>query len=85
MQEEALRLRYNRRVFLAPPWKAIYGNDEHRRQSWELAVRTYEVMCSTYAELGYELVELPRVSVEERVAFLVEAAAPAAPASSGRD
>lgn len=72
MEEQAWRLRYNDRVFVAPPWKEIFGQDEERRQSWEVAVRTYEAMISTYTELGYTLIELPRVPVPERVRFLLE-------------
>ena len=49
MEAEAWRLRYNRRVFIAPPWKDIFGNDQERRQSWDVAVRTYEIMAETYA------------------------------------
>ena len=71
MEEEAWRLRYNRRVFIAPPWKEIYGKDEERRQSWDVAVRTYEIMAEIYAELGYELVELPRASVAQRAEFVI--------------
>ncbi|RLP24681.1 AAA family ATPase [Mesorhizobium sp. YM1C-6-2] len=71
MEEEALRLRYNRRVFVAPPWKEIYGRDEERRQDWEVAVRTHAVMVETYTELGYELIELPLVSVAQRAAFVL--------------
>lgn len=74
MEEEAWRLRYNKRAFVAPPWKAIFGQDEERRQDWQVAVRTYEVMVSTYRDLGYELIELPRAPVPERVAFVLEQA-----------
>lgn len=73
MEEEAWRLRYNGRVFLAPPWKEIYGTDEERRQSWEVAVRTCETVARTYANLGYELLELPLASVDERAGFVLEA------------
>lgn len=72
MEEQAWRLRYNGRVFVAPPWKEIFGPDEERRQSWEVAVCTYETMIRTYTELGYMLIELPRVPVPERVRFLLE-------------
>lgn len=72
MEEQALRLRYNNRVFIAPPWKEIFGPDEERRQSWQIAVRTYETMARTYTVLGYTLIELPRVSIPERVRFLLE-------------
>lgn len=73
MEEEAWRLRYNAQVFIAPPWKEIYGRDEERRQSWEVAVRTHEVMAETYTELGYELTELPRATVDQRASFVIAA------------
>jgi predicted ATPase len=63
--------RYHRRVLLAPPWAEIYENDAERKQTWEEAVATYERVVATYAENGYELVELAKVSVEERVRFVV--------------
>jgi predicted ATPase len=73
MEEEAWRLRYNRRVFIAPPWKEIFGNDQERRQSWDVAVRTYDIMAETYSDLGYEFLELPLASVELRANFVVAA------------
>ena len=72
IEEQAWRLRYNSRVFVAPPWKEIFDPDEERRQSWEVAVRTYETMVHTYEDLGYTLIELPRVPVPDRVRFLLE-------------
>jgi predicted ATPase len=63
--------RYRTRVFMAPPWREIYRTDTERRQSWAEAVRTYEVVGRAYVEAGYELVELPRVSVCERLAFVL--------------
>lgn len=79
MEEETWRLRYNAHVFIAPPWKEIFGQDEERRQSWEVAVRTYEVMAETYADLGYALTELPRASVDERAKFVAGAIGSALP------
>jgi predicted ATPase len=76
IKEEAWRRRYNTRVFIAPPWKAIYGQDEQHRQSWDIAVRTYEVMAETYAAMDYDLVELPLASVADRAEFLADAIAP---------
>ena len=64
--------RYNPRVFLAPFWPAIYGEDEERRQTSEVAAATEAVMRATYADYGYALVDLPLVSVAERVAFVME-------------
>ena len=80
MEEEAWRLRYNRRVFIAPPWKEIFGRDDERRQDWHVAVRTYEIMAETYSGLGYELIELPRTPVDERTDFVIAVAEKAASA-----
>lgn len=62
--------RYNRKVFLAPPWRDIYVHDAQRQQDWSEAVHTYECIADAYAELGYDLVELPLAPVGERLAFL---------------
>ena len=65
------RYRYASEVFLAPPWQEIYVTDAERWQSFDEAVRTYELMVEAYRDCGYEVVEIPRVSVEARADFLV--------------
>jgi predicted ATPase len=78
-ERAAARFRYNRMVFIAPPWPLIFHQDAERRQSLEEAERTYAAMVQTYTRLGYALVELPRAAVEERVGFVVERIGPAGP------
>jgi predicted ATPase len=71
--ENAVELfRYNTRVFISPPWREIFQPDGERKQDFQEAVRTYEVMVETYTEYNYELVELPRVSVEQRTRFVLD-------------
>jgi predicted ATPase len=72
MEKAADAFRYNRRVFIAPPWPELFQQDRERRQSLHEAMRTYEAMVTTYSGYGYELVELPRAPVEERVRFVIE-------------
>ena len=67
----AERFRYNRRVFLAPPWPAIFRQDAERKQTPEEAERTYEAMVVAYSNCDYELVALPLASVDERVRFVL--------------
>jgi len=74
-EEAARRLRYHRTVFIAPPWRDIFGPDAERKQDFAEAERTYATLAETYPRYGYELVELPRTSVEERVAFVLRHAA----------
>jgi predicted ATPase len=71
MEKAAEILRYNRRVFIAPPWPEIFRQDSERKQSLGEAVRTYEAMLATYREYGYELIELPRCSVADRLRFVL--------------
>ncbi len=71
MLTAAATFRYNKRVFLAPPWREIFHEDAERKQSWEEAVATFEAMVSTYESLGYEIVLLPLASVQKRAEFVL--------------
>ena len=64
--------RYHGRVFLAPYWPAIFVRDAERPRSAGYAAATHAVMLATYRDYGYHVVELPRASVAERVAFVRE-------------
>jgi predicted ATPase len=44
---------------------------QRTKQSWEVAVRTYQIMAEIYSEMGYELLELPRTSVAQRAEFVI--------------
>ena len=70
IEQMARNFRYNQKVLLLPPWRSIYHNDPERKQSWQEAVLTYEQMKAIYKQYGYEILLLPRVPVEERVAFV---------------
>jgi predicted ATPase len=63
--------RYNRTVFLAPPWRQIFANDAERQQDWREAVESGERCAAAYRRWGYDIVELPKAGVEERVAFVL--------------
>lgn len=64
--------RYNRRVFLAPPWPEIHVVDEARRHGLDAAIAEYDRLAAAYPALGYQVSVLPMVSVAAR-ADLVEA------------
>ncbi|GEO80353.1 AAA family ATPase [Pararhodospirillum oryzae] len=63
---------YNKRVFLAPYWDAIFTQDTERRQDRQEAKATSQVMADVYTRLGYQIIELPLVGVEQRADFVVE-------------
>jgi predicted ATPase len=73
VERAAQMFRYNRQVFIAPPWREIFQIDAERKQSFDEAQATYESMIETYSRLGYTLIQLPLDSVEERVRFVLEA------------
>ena len=62
--------RYNKIVFLAPPWKEIYATDSERKQTYAEAVATYEKMAEVYREYGYRPIELPKTSPLLRAEFV---------------
>jgi len=70
MREAARQFRYNQTVFIAPPWKEIYARDAERKQDFAEASATYDAMIKVYGEAEYNLVELPRASVQDRAAFV---------------
>lgn len=71
-QSAAEQFRYNKRVFIAPPWRKIFHDDAERKQTWAEAVATFEAMVNTYEALGYDIALLPLASIEERAAFVRE-------------
>lgn len=72
MEQAAALFRYNKTVFLAPPWAEIFINDTERKQDSDEAERTFKAMEQTYLRLGYEIALLPKASVEERIKFIRE-------------
>jgi predicted ATPase len=64
--------RYNRQVFVFPPWREIYETDAERKQDWAEAERTFDVILRILAELDYEPVVVPKADVTTRAAFVLE-------------
>lgn len=62
---------YNKTVFLAPPWQEIFINDAERPESFEDAKDISIFLRNTYEELGFTIIELPKLSVDERAQFII--------------
>lgn len=71
MRKAVETFRYNQTVFMAPPWREIYRPDRERKQDFAEAVRTYQVLRTTYESEGYRVQEIPCASIEERVRFVL--------------
>lgn len=63
--------RYSKKVFITPPWPEMFRNDSERIHTYDDAVAEYDTLLPTYQRLGHELVFLPKVSVPERVDFIL--------------
>lgn len=71
-ESAAQKFRYNSRVFILPHWPEIFTQDSERKQDEDEARRTHAAMVESYTDCGYDLVEVPRAPVEERLAFVRE-------------
>jgi len=72
LDQAARTLRYRPAVFIAPFWPEIFARDAERRQDAAEARRTLEAMAAVYPAYGYSLIELPKASVSDRMAFVLE-------------
>jgi predicted ATPase len=63
--------RYHPTVFLAPPWPEIFAADPERRHSYTEAAAEYERLHETYHRLGYNVILLPRTTVQARADFVL--------------
>lgn len=68
----ASKFRYNRLVFLVPPWEEIFTSDPERQHSFEAAKKEFDELMVKYKDYGYETVLIPKVGVKERVDFILE-------------
>ncbi len=63
--------RFRHQVFIFPPWREIYTTDAERDHTYAHAEQVYAAIASWYTQCGYELVEVPKISVEHRVNFVL--------------
>ncbi len=58
-------------VFVFPPWKNIYKNDNERYETFEEAQKIYNSLKQTYIDLGYEIFEVPTGEVSQRANYIL--------------
>lgn len=63
--------RYDK-IFILPPWKEIYKSDNERYESFEEALKISSYLYSTYRRFGYDPIEVPKLSVEDRTNFILD-------------
>ncbi len=62
---------YADRVFIAPPWPEIFVADAEGRHGIEAATAEYSRLFQAFEDLGYAICMLPKVSVSERVDYVL--------------
>ncbi len=58
-------------IFLMPPWDEIYETDNERYESFEQAQNIYEYLKKAYITFGYQPIEVPKQSIENRSNFIL--------------
>lgn len=59
-------------VFILPPWEEIYIPDNERYESYHQAVDIHRHLARAYKNCGYTTIELPKETLENRTAFILE-------------
>lgn len=58
-------------MFLLPPWKAIFIDDEERFESFEEANDIYRYLKEAYEDFGHDVIEVPFGSVKDRANYIL--------------
>ena len=62
---------YNLKVFVCPPWQDIFVNDPQRPESFGYSRKIYHLLKEVYEELGFKVLEIPRIPVASRADFVL--------------
>jgi predicted ATPase len=57
---------------MLPPWEEIYESDGERYENYEQAQQIYLHLKETYQNYGYELIEVPKDTVDNRILFILD-------------
>lgn len=58
-------------LFFFPVWDIIYEQDSERYESIQQAKKIEQQLISTYQELGYSVIKVPKDSIENRCEFIL--------------
>lgn len=60
------------KIFILPPWEEIYESDDARYENFEQAKLIYNHLVETYQNYGYNLIEVPRDTTENRIQYILK-------------
>ena len=63
-------------VFICPPWQEIYTSDSIRPYPFEETPRLHDQIVSIYRELSFNLIEIPKLSIQERADYVLSRITP---------
>ena len=69
---EACKTNVYSKVFVLPPWEEIYLSDAERYENFEQANLIHNFIQATYQNYGYELIEVPKNTVDNRILFILD-------------
>lgn len=59
------------KIFHFSPWKQIHITDNERYESFEEALQIDSFLTKTYQNFGYQIVNVPFGSIDERVDYII--------------
>ena len=71
IEEVVLANKYAPCVFVTPPWKEIFVQDEIRKENFEESCKIHRQIIKAYLRYNYKIIDLPKVSPEFRVKFIL--------------
>jgi predicted ATPase len=66
---------FHQKVFVLPPWQDIYVTDAERDHTFTHAVTVHAQIVRWYTWCGYQINEVPRLEVGQRVSHVLQALA----------
>ena len=60
------------KTFILPPWEEIYQSDTERYENFEQAIMIQKHLIETYKKYGYDLIEVPKDTVENGILYILD-------------
>jgi predicted ATPase len=60
------------KTFILPPWEEIYESDSERYENFEQAETIQKHLIDTYKRYGYDLIEVPKDTIENRILYILD-------------
>ncbi|MBC8265687.1 MAG: ATP-binding protein [Flavobacteriales bacterium] len=64
-------MKYSKSVFYTPIWEEIYIKDKERKEDIFQAKLIEKELITAYKEFDYNLIEIPKSNIKERVKFIL--------------